>query len=121
MSLLGLLQNGKHVAHCHMCQSADLFMVLDLGYHPPSDAFLKPEQLHDQEASYPLRLVSCRDCGLLQIDYIVHPEILYQRDYPYESSTTKTGRDHYHTMADDIHKRFSLRKGELAVDIGSNV
>lgn len=104
-----------------MCNGTDLFLVLDLGHHPPSDAFLKPEQLLDQEVGYPLRLVSCRDCGLLQIDYIVHPEILYQRDYPYESSTTKTGRDHYHSMASEINNKFSASRGSLAVDVGSNV
>lgn len=121
MSLLGLLQNGKHVTQCHMCRSIDLLAVLDLGHHPPSDAFLKPEQLLDQEIHYPLKLVSCRICGLLQIDYIVHPEILFQRDYPYESSTTKTGRDHYHAMARDIHSAFPMPRGSLAIDIGSNV
>ena len=121
MSLLGLLQSGKHITQCHMCHGSDLFLVLDLGHHPPSDAFLKPNQLLDQEVSYPLRLISCKGCGLLQIDYIIHPEILYQRDYPYESSTTKTGRDHYHSMAKDIAENFPSPKGSLAIDVGSNV
>lgn len=121
MALLGLLQSGKHVTQCHMCRGSDLFLVLDLGHHPPSDAFLKPNQLLDQEAHYPLRLVSCKKCGLLQIDYIVHPEILYQRDYPYESSTTKTGREHYYSMAKDIHDNFPMPKASLAIDVGSNV
>jgi len=121
MALLGLLQSGKHITQCHMCRGSDLFLVLDLGHHPPSDAFLKPSQLLDQEASYPLRLISCKDCGLLQIDYAVHPEILYQRDYPYESSTTKTGRDHYYSMAKDIYEIFPETRGSLAIDVGSNV
>ena len=121
MPLLGLLQSGKYVTQCHMCHGSDLFLVLDLGHHPPSDAFLKPCQLLDQEVTYPLRLISCRTCGLLQIDYAVHPEILYQRDYPYESSTTKTGRDHYNSMAVDIHNNFPAPKGLLAIDVGSNV
>src|SRR3989344_9012189 len=121
MSLLGLLQSGKHITQCHMCRGNGLFFVLDLGHHPPSDAFLKPSQLLDQEINYPLRLVSCKRCGLLQIDYVVHPEILFQRDYPYESSTTKTGREHYHSMAADIHKNFPAPRGSLAIDIGSNV
>src|SRR3989338_6317893 len=121
MSLLGLLQNGKHVTQCHMCRGSDLLLVLDLGHHPPSDAFLRPNQLLDQEAHYPLRLISCKKCGLLQIDYIIHPEILFQRDYPYESSTTKTGREHYYSMAADIAKSFPSTKKSLAIDIGSNV
>lgn len=57
----------------------------------------------------------------MQLDYIVHPEILFQRDYPYESSTTKTGREHYYSMAADIVKNFPAPKGSLAIDIGSNV
>ncbi len=121
MSLLGLLQNGKYVTQCHMCHGSDLSLVLDLGHHPPSDAFLRPDQLLDQEVYYPLRLISCGKCGLLQIDYIVHPEILFQRDYPYESSTTKTGRDHYYSMAADISKNFPAPRKSLAIDIGSNV
>lgn len=121
MSLLGLSQNGKHITQCHMCRGSDLFNVLDLGMHPPSDAFLREDQLLEQEVYYPLKLKSCDRCGLLQIDYIVHPEILYQRDYPYESSTTKTGREHYYSMATDITGSFSIPKGALSVDIGSNV
>ena len=121
MSLLGLSQNGKHATQCHMCRGSDLFSVLDLGMHPLSDAFLRADQLLEQEVYYPLKLISCDRCGLLQIDYIVRPEILYQRDYPYESSTTKTGREHYYSMATDIVEGFSMPKGSLSVDVGSNV
>lgn len=121
MALLGLFQSGKYVTQCHMCRSSDLFLVVDLGHHPPSDAFLRPDQLSDQEVHYPLRLISCKKCGLLQIDFVVHPEILFQRDYPYESSTTKTGREHYHGMAAAIHKNYPAPKSSLAIDVGSNV
>lgn len=121
MPLLGLLQSGKYITQCHMCRSSNLFLVLDLGHHPPSDAFLKPAQLLDSEVNYPLRLISCKSCGLLQIDYVIHPEILFQRDYPYESSTTKTGRDHYYSMAADIHENFPVPRNSLAIDVGSNV
>lgn len=121
MGLLGLLQNGKYVAQCHMCRGSDLLFVLDLGHHPPSDAFLRSDQLLEQEVHYPLHLISCKKCGLLQIDYAVSPDILFQRDYPYESSTTETGREHYYSMAADINKRFPVPEGSLAIDIGSNV
>lgn len=112
---------GSVVEKCHMCKAKKLEMVLDLGFHPPSDAFLRPEHLNLPEVRYPLRLVSCQDCGLLQIDYLVNPEILYQREYPYESSTTATGRAHYYQMAAEICDQFSVPKKSLAIDIGSNV
>ncbi|MDP3725645.1 MAG: class I SAM-dependent methyltransferase, partial [bacterium] len=84
-------QRGKLVEKCHMCKSASLTRVLDLGFHPHSDHFPTKEQLNEHEERYPLRLVSCEDCGLLQIDYLVNPKILYQTDYLYQSlGTTKT-------------------------------
>lgn len=103
-----------------MCKSQNLASVLDLGYHPPSDSFLTKAHLYQPETNYPLRLVNCIDCGLLQIDYFVDPKILYQDDYPYESTMTKTGYVHYHKMADDLCKEFGLVEDSLVVDIGSN-
>jgi SAM-dependent methyltransferase len=63
----------------------------------------------------------CEECGLFQIDYYVDPDYLYRGEYLYKSSTTKTGREHYSQMARDIASRFGFGKGNLAVDIGSNV
>jgi SAM-dependent methyltransferase len=56
-----------------------------------------------------------------QLGYTVPPEVLYKFDYPYESSTTKTGRDHFHGLAKSIVDRFSLNSTDLIVDVGSNV
>ena len=104
-----------------MCKSARLHKVLDLGSQPHSDSFPTAEDLRDAEVHYPLRLVSCLDCGLLQIDYFVDPVRLYQQDYLYVSSTTETGKKHYGDMARDICGKFSTPQGSLVVDIGSNV
>lgn len=94
--------------------------MLDLGYHPPSDAFLTSAHLKEPETRYPLRLVSCSDCGLLQIDYFVDPRILYQEDYPYESTMTQTGFTHYHKMAEDVCLELQVPKNSLVIDVGSN-
>lgn len=112
---------GHSATHCHMCKHRELLPVLDLGFHPHSDAFLRKEQLNEFEATYPLRLVHCPQCGLLQIDYFVDPRILYQEEYLYQSSTTETGRKHYTDMARSIRDRFAIPNSALAVDIGSNV
>ncbi len=105
---------------CRMCDG-NLKMYLDLGHHAPSDAFLTKDQLNEPETTYPLRLCACESCGLSQLDYIVPPEILYQQDYPYESSTTETGKKHYFDFAAKIVERFKLTKDDFVVDIGSNV
>lgn len=112
---------GHLATRCHMCKHGELIPVLDLGFHPHSDAFLRKEQLNECEATYPLRLVHCPQCGLLQIDYFVDPGILYQEEYLYQSSTTETGRKHYTEMARSIRDRFAIPSTGLAVDIGSNV
>ncbi len=112
---------GHRSNRCQMCKSKETFLVLDLGLQPHSDFFPTTEQLNDAEILYPLRLYSCVSCGLLQIDYFVNPRDLYQKDYLYQSSTTKTGKKHYVGLARAIKKQFSIPTGSLAVDIGSNV
>src|ERR1700677_994065 len=100
-----------------MCKSSDLRVVLDLGSQPHSDDFLDTARLSEVEYMYPLRLVSCGACGLLQIDYFVDPKILYQKNYTYQSSTTKRGREHYRSMAVGVSSHLENPKGKLAVDI----
>lgn len=112
---------GYHAVQCHMCKGTKLNQVLDLGHQPHSDDFVEPERLDEVEHFFPLRLMSCSDCGLLQIDYFVNPKILYQTNYVYESSITKTGVSHYMNMSKSIAKRFGYVNGSRAVDIGSNV
>ncbi len=106
---------------CHMCQGTNLEMFLDLGHHPHSDGFMTAEEVQQPEVFYPLSVYLCHDCGLVQLDFIVDGTILYQKNYIYETSITETARRHYFGMAEAICKRFSLPKGSLVVDIGSNV
>jgi predicted RNA methylase len=96
-------------------------MFLDLGFTPPADAFLSPDRLNRPETWYPLKVLICNNCSLVQLNYVVSPRILFQKDYPYESSITKTGREHFHSLAKTAYSKFSLSSGDLVIDIGSNV
>jgi hypothetical protein len=104
-----------------MCRGEDLFQFLDLGFMPPADEFLRQEQLPYPRAYYPLEVLMCRDCGLAQLSCVVSPEILYRHDYPYEASTTRTGREHFAAFAAEAVDRFGLGAKDLVVDVGSNV
>jgi len=106
---------------CRMCQSKNLYRFLDLGFTPPADQFRRKDQMKEPEIHYPLEVFMCDDCGLAQLGHVVSPEVLYRMDYPYESSTTKTGREHWNTFAQRVVKRLNLEKNDLVVDIGSNV
>jgi len=105
---------------CRLCNSKKLFKFLDLGSHPPSDQFVKKSETNFSVRYYPLKVYSCRSCGFKQLNYVVKPEILYKKNYPYESSITKAGKKHWEEFANSTVKDFNLRKGDLAVDIGSN-
>jgi SAM-dependent methyltransferase len=106
---------------CRMCKSTRLARFLDLGFTPPADSFLRREQLSEPETHYPLQVFLCEQCGLSQLGYVVSPEVLYRHDYPYEASTTRTGREHWAEFAKSVAERFAFPAGSLAVDIGSNV
>ncbi|MDP3723062.1 MAG: class I SAM-dependent methyltransferase [Candidatus Omnitrophota bacterium] len=106
---------------CRMCHGSRLETYLDLGATPLADGFLRADQLHEPEAVYPLAVALCKDCGLSQLTHVVNPELLYCRDYPYESSTTATGRQHWGEFASTATRKLALGRQDLVVDIGSNV
>lgn len=106
---------------CRMCRSDALHQFLDLGFTPPADQFRRKDQLREPDVYYPLQVEVCDDCGLVQLSHTVSPEVLYRNDYPYESSTTKTGHLHWAGFAKSVVERFGLGSKDLVVDIGSNV
>jgi len=105
---------------CRLCLSSNLYPFLDLGHSALSDNFLNLSQLKESEIFYPLAVNFCRDCGFFQLSYVVPPEIMFNKDYPYDSSTTKTGRDHFTSMAFDVSEKFGFPENSFAIDIGSN-
>jgi len=106
---------------CRMCKGAALRKFLDLGSMPPADQFVTAARLREPIIHYPLEVFSCLDCGLAQLGCVVAPEILYQDDYPYESSTTLSGRAHWAEFAETAVAMLALRSSDLVVDIGCNV
>jgi 2-polyprenyl-3-methyl-5-hydroxy-6-metoxy-1,4-benzoquinol methylase len=119
--IIARLHGNVAVTRCHMCRKRTLRLVLDLGFQPHSDDFLTPERLSEPEVLYPLRLVQCGSCGLLQIDYRVDPEILYGINYAYQTSANVSGVAHYHAAASHIADKCNLKPRSRVIDIGSNV
>lgn len=102
---------------CRLCKSRELVMFWDGGHHPHSDNFRKDKDL--PETSYPLRLVQCQGCKFVQLDYVVAPEVLYDEDYLYESSITKTADIHWGNFVEDVVIKTGIKDGRV-LDIGSN-
>ena len=107
--------------NCRACKSNKMYKFLDLGNQPPADQFREPTKINDPVVYYPLNVFICEDCGLVQLGYIVDPVILYQDNYPYESSTTITGQKHYYDFAKSVVESFNISSDDYVMDIGSNV
>lgn len=107
--------------NCIFCKSADVEKFLDLGFIPLVDRFLDAKELNEPEILYPLNVCLCKNCGLSQLGYKVPPTKLFNENYAYESSTTKTRKQNYDQLAEYICDKFEIPKESLIVDIGSNV
>ena len=106
---------------CRLCSSKNLYKFLDLGLQPPSDQFLDKRQIDKETIFYPLAVNTCKSCGFKQLTHTVDPKILYQQNYPYESSLTQSGLDHFYEFALSVKNEFNLNSKDLVIDIGSNV
>jgi len=105
---------------CQVCNARDLEPILDLGHQPPCDSLLTPTQMVEPELIYPLHFLRCRSCGLVQIDHVVKPDVLFHPHYPYRSGITATLAKNLQSTATTIVDTYGIKPGSLAIDIGSN-
>ncbi len=113
------MRNVREIKRCRVCDSNNLYEYLDLGMLPIPNGFLEKEDLKEQEKTYPLVLVYCRNCSLSQLKYIVKPEVMF-KNYLYIPSVSQTRLNNFRLLMDDAEKRVKLSKDSLIADIGSN-
>jgi len=105
---------------CQICSSPELVTLLEMGHHAPCDSLLTTDDLHHQEVTFPLNLVRCSECALVQIDYVVAPEILFPEEYPYRSGITESLVTRLTSTSRSVLARYPHFKESVCVDIGSN-
>lgn len=111
---------SKIITECQSCSSKNLKTIIFLGYLPPVNTLpIIGTQPHEQP-SYPAQLLFCNKCKLAQLGLIVDPAILFPKEYPYTSSTTKVLRDNFGELFQEVSKLIPLKKDDLVIDIGSN-
>ena len=103
---------------CRSCGSDSLVSVLDLGNQPWCNNFLMKDEI-GKEKYYPLHLVCCTQCDLLQLNYTVPKEIMFS-DHCYLSGVTKTLVNHFYDVAEENIEQFKIEEEDLIVDIGGN-
>ncbi len=109
-----------HISSCQVCNSQKLHTVLDLGHQPLCDSLLTKQMLNEPEKTYPLRMIWCENCTLVQIDYAVASEEVYHPDYPYRSGITKELATYQESIASSLIKKYKLTSTDLIIDVGSN-
>lgn len=105
---------------CRSCGYDKLEEILAFGRTSLADRLLTKEQLDEPERSASLDLVLCPQCTLVQITETVPPEILFDEDYPYFSSVSKTLLAHSRDNALDLIHRQQLNAGSLVIELASN-
>src|SRR3990167_10193715 len=109
----------KKILSCRACSNKKMVKVLTLGKSPLANSFLKPVDLKTGEDFFPLELLLCTKCGLVQLAHIVNPNLMF-RNYLYVSSTSKSFVEHFEKFAQNVYKKFALTDEDLVIDIGSN-
>ena len=110
---------GK-IDKCQICGSNNLINVINLGEQPLANSLLSNIKEEKKTTKYPINIIRCKDCTLLQIDYVVEQEKVYHLDYPYLPGITTTVNNEQKELADYLCKELNLKKNEFVLDIGSN-
>lgn len=111
---------SRPVDHCQVCNGTHLESILFVGFIPPVNTMPKVGSVPVEEPAYPLEMLRCGDCGLVQIGLEVAPEVLFPESYPYLSGSTRILRSNFADLCSESGEMLGLAKDKLVIDIGSN-
>ncbi len=102
---------------CRICSSKDLNLVFSLGKQPLVNNLLSNKK--EKAKRYPLELLKCNHCGLIQLNYIVTKEKMFD-NYLYIPSGSKTYLKHFDELSTFLIKDLELKNDNLIIDIGGS-
>lgn len=105
---------------CRFCQTPLHDVFLDLGSAPPSNAFLSADDLNAPEVYFPLRLYTCSECHLVQVDEVQKHDALFSSDYVYFSSYSRTWLAHAESYVARAVEQLGLGSYSLVMELASN-
>ena len=106
--------------NCRHCHTPLSHTFLDLGNAPPSNAYLTAEKLSAPELWFPLRVLFCEKCWLVQTEDFTEREALFTEDYGYFSSMSASWLAHAKVYANTVTDRFHLSASSKVVEVASN-
>jgi hypothetical protein len=105
---------------CRNCQSLKIHDFVDLGYSPPSNAYLSGLDLSKAEKYYPLKTIVCSECWLVQTEDYLSSDEIFKSDYAYFSSTSSSWLDHAQEFSKNMINAFNLNENSMVIEIASN-
>ena len=101
--------------NCSACDGTDFQTILDLGVVPLAGYFPNPLEV-GKESKYPLKLVVCKKCKLVQTDSMINPKLLFE-DYRYLSSVGLS--KHFENVAKILDDKYNVKDKDI-LEIGCN-
>lgn len=105
---------------CRHCHHPLEHIFLDLGYAPPSNAYRTPQDMHRPETWFPLKLFVCEKCWLVQTEDYAQADELFDENYAYFSSVSKSWLVHAAEYAQAITARLQLSPSSLVIEVAAN-
>ena len=105
---------------CRHCSAKLNHTFVDLGSSPPSNAYLSKEALKEAEQWYPLKVMVCDHCWLVQTEDFVKADAMFANDYAYFSSYSTSWLKHAKGYVEKVSSRFKLNSESMVVEIAAN-
>ena len=105
---------------CRHCDSQLTHTFLDLGFAPPSNAYLAEQDLLKSEKYYPLKIKVCDQCWLVQTEDYAQADELFSSDYAYFSSTSSGWLAHAKLYAEKMTAELCLNPQSMVIEVASN-
>lgn len=105
---------------CRHCSAELKHTFADLGSAPPSNSYLTEKTLWEPEKWYPLKILVCDQCWLVQTEDFVATRELFSTEYAYFSSYSRLWVEHAETYAREITSRLQLTNAHTVVEIAAN-
>lgn len=105
---------------CRFCKHTVETEFADLVNSPASNSYLTAEQLNEPEVFYPLKVMTCEKCFLVQVDEYKKSGDIFNQDYAYFSSYSTSWLAHCKKYVDMMTERFGFTSSSLVVEVASN-
>jgi 2-polyprenyl-3-methyl-5-hydroxy-6-metoxy-1,4-benzoquinol methylase len=106
--------------HCRFCKHEVKTEFADLVNSPASNSYLTAQQLNEPEVFYPLKVMVCENCFLVQVDEYKKSSDIFNSDYAYFSSYSTSWLAHCKEYTKMMIERFGYNEKSIVTEIASN-